>query len=94
MTAVAPRRVAGPVPLAAVPLAELNGLFSDAFSERYRRDGMVGVRVPPLHPRIWAFAFEAAGDGAMAWRSTLRLTSRAWLLKWPRWRAPIVASPR
>ena len=68
MTAVAPRRVAGPVPLSAVPLAELNALFSDAFSERYRRDGMVGVRVPPLHPRIWAFAFEAAGDGAMAWR--------------------------
>lgn len=68
MTAVAPRRVAGPVPLSTVPLSELNALFSDAFSERYRRDGMVGVRVPPLHPRLWGFAFEAAGDGAMAWR--------------------------
>lgn len=68
MTAVAPRRVAGPRPLREIPLAELNALFSDAFSDRYRRDGMVGVRVPPLHPRIWAFALDAAGDGAMAWR--------------------------
>ena len=27
-------------------IADLNQVFSDAFTERYRRDGMVGVRVP------------------------------------------------
>ena len=28
---------------------ELNQIFSDSFTERYRRDGMVGVRVPFLN---------------------------------------------
>lgn len=60
--------ITGPSPLGDVALEELNALFSAAFSERYRRDGMVGVRVPPLHPRLWRFALEAAGPGAMAWR--------------------------
>jgi len=60
--------VEGPQPLGDVALEELNALFSAAFSERYRRDGMVGVRVPPLHPRLWRFALDAAGAGAMAWR--------------------------
>jgi GNAT superfamily N-acetyltransferase len=48
----------------------LNLLFSDAFSERYRRDGMTGVRVPPLNPVLWRFAIEAAGAGALCWRDT------------------------
>ncbi len=30
---------------------ELNRVFSDAFTERYRRDGMSGVRVPLPQPR-------------------------------------------
>ena len=46
----------------------LNRLFSDAFTDRYSRDGMVGVRVPFLNPAVWRYAIEAAGDGAMAWR--------------------------
>ncbi|HKO16201.1 MAG TPA: GNAT family N-acetyltransferase [Gemmatimonadaceae bacterium] len=49
-------------------LAELNQVFSDAFTERYRRDGMVGVRVPFLNPAVWRYAIEDAADGAMLWR--------------------------
>jgi GNAT superfamily N-acetyltransferase len=49
-------------------IGELNQVFSDAFTERYRRDGMVGVRVPFLNPLIWRYAIEDAADGAMLWR--------------------------
>jgi GNAT superfamily N-acetyltransferase len=43
-------------------------VFSDAFTERYRRDGMVGVRVPNLNPQVWRYAIEDSADGAMVWR--------------------------
>jgi GNAT superfamily N-acetyltransferase len=43
-------------------------LFSEAFTERYRRDGLVGVRVPALNPAIWRYAIDDAHDGAMLWR--------------------------
>lgn len=46
----------------------LNRVFSEAFTERYRKDGMLGVRVPHLNPAIWKFAIADAGDGAMVWR--------------------------
>ena len=46
----------------------LNRVFSEAFTERYRRDGMLGVRVPHLNPAIWKFAIADAGAGAMVWR--------------------------
>jgi len=49
-------------------IAELNQVFSEAFTERYRRDGMVGVRVPYLNPAIWRYAIEDAADGALLWR--------------------------
>ena len=49
-------------------VAELNQVFSDAFTERYRRDGMVGVRVPFLNPAVWRYAIEDAAGGAMIWR--------------------------
>jgi GNAT superfamily N-acetyltransferase len=49
-------------------IAALNQVFSDAFTERYRRDGMVGVRVPFLNPAIWRYAIDDAGLGAMLWR--------------------------
>lgn len=64
-------RVSGPFPIRLEDLPALNALFSDAFSERYRRDGMAGVRVPPLNPSIWRFAIEGAGAGAMLWRDGL-----------------------
>jgi GNAT superfamily N-acetyltransferase len=46
----------------------LNRVFSDAFTDRYGRDGMVGVRVPHLNPLVWRYAIEDAGAGAMIWR--------------------------
>jgi len=46
----------------------LNAVFSDAFTDRYRRDGMAGVRVPYLNPAVWRFAIADAGRGAMLWR--------------------------
>jgi len=46
----------------------LNRVFAESFTDRYRRDGMTGVRVPHLNPLIWRYALEDAGDGAMIWR--------------------------
>lgn len=60
--------IAGPEPLRLDDVGALNVLFSDAFTERYRRDGLVGVRVPPLNPMVWRYAIEGAGAGAMCWR--------------------------
>ncbi len=48
----------------------LNRLFSDAFTERYRRDGLSGVRVPFLNPEVWRYAIANAGDGAFVWRDS------------------------
>ena len=62
------RLVDGPHPITLADIAPLNQVFSDAFTERYRRDGMVGVRVPFLNPLIWRYAIEDAGSGAMLWR--------------------------
>jgi GNAT superfamily N-acetyltransferase len=47
---------------------ELNQVFSESFTERYRRDGMVGVRVPFLNPAVWRYAIRDAAEGAMIWR--------------------------
>lgn len=62
------RRVTGPYPAAERDIGPLNRLFSDAFTDRYRRDGLVGVRVPPLSRVIWAYALRDAGPGALVWR--------------------------
>jgi GNAT superfamily N-acetyltransferase len=60
--------VAGPYPITDDDIPALNVVFSEAFTERYRRDGMVGVRVPTLNPAIWRFALDDADGGAMLWR--------------------------
>jgi GNAT superfamily N-acetyltransferase len=62
------RRVDGPSPATERDIEALNHLFADAFTDRYRRDGLVGVRVPPLNPRVWSYAIQDAGPGAMVWR--------------------------
>jgi GNAT superfamily N-acetyltransferase len=62
------RQVTGPVGATEGDIPDLNRLFSEAFTERYRRDGLVGVRVPPLNPVIWTYALRDAADGAMIWR--------------------------
>ena len=64
----ATRALDGPHPVRVEDIGELNRVFSDAFTERYRRDGMVGVRVPFLNPAIWRYAIEDADGGAMLWR--------------------------
>jgi GNAT superfamily N-acetyltransferase len=46
----------------------LNRVFAEAFTDRYRRDGLVGVRVPQLNPLVWRYALLDAGAGAMVWR--------------------------
>ncbi len=58
----------GPYPARLEDIPALNQVFSDAFTERYRRDGMVGVRVPFLNPAIWRYAIEDADGGALLWR--------------------------
>src|SRR5262245_54985461 len=63
-----PQPMSGPFRARLEEIAELNQVFSDAFTERYRRDGMVGVRVPFLNPVVWRYAIEDAAEGAMLWR--------------------------
>ena len=63
-----PHHLDGPIRVRPEDIDPLNVVFSDAFTERYRRDGMVGVRVPSLNPSIWRYAIEDAADGAMLWR--------------------------
>jgi GNAT superfamily N-acetyltransferase len=46
----------------------LNRVFADAFTDRYSRDGLVGVRVPHLNKLVWRYAIDDAGNGAMIWR--------------------------
>src|SRR5215203_4668098 len=62
------RSVDGPYQARLEDVPQLNEVFSDAFTERYRRDGLVGVRVPALNPAIWRYAIEDAAEGAMLWR--------------------------
>ncbi len=66
------RPISGPTVATHADIPALNEVFSEAFSDRYRRDGMVGVRVPPLNPAIWRYAIDDAGDGAMVWRDERR----------------------
>ena len=60
--------IEGPFAARLDEIDELNQVFSESFTERYRRDGMVGVRVPFLNPAVWRYAIRDAADGAMVWR--------------------------
>src|SRR5437867_2882710 len=62
------RQVYGPEPAGERDTEGLNRVFADAFTDRYRRDGLVGVRVPHLNPQVWRYALLDAGAGAMLWR--------------------------
>jgi GNAT superfamily N-acetyltransferase len=61
-------RVSGPEQPTDRDIEGLNRVFAEAFTDRYRRDGLVGVRVPQLNPLVWRYALLDAGDGAMVWR--------------------------
>lgn len=58
----------GPLQARVEDIPEINAVFSDSFTDRYRRDGLVGVRVPHLNERVWRYAIDDAADGAMTWR--------------------------
>ncbi len=60
--------VEGPLVASIEDIPALNAVFSEAFTDRYRRDGLTGVRVPYLHPSIWRYAIEDAAGGALLWR--------------------------
>ena len=64
-------RVKGPFQATAGDIEEINRVFSAAFTERYHRDGMAGVRVPTLNPVVWRYAIANAGAGALLWRDDL-----------------------
>jgi GNAT superfamily N-acetyltransferase len=62
------RSVVGPERVRVRDIEPLNRVFSEAFTDRYRKDGLAGIRVPFLNPAIWQFAIADAGEGAMLWR--------------------------
>ena len=62
------RSIRGPERAERRDVDALNRVFSDAFTDRYSRDGLAGVRVPHLNPAVWRYALEDAGPGAMIWR--------------------------
>jgi len=61
------RLAAGPRTATEADIPSLNRVFSDSFTERYHRDGLVAVRVPELNPDVWRYAIQDAGGGAMLW---------------------------
>ncbi len=61
-------RVTGPERATERDIDALNRVFAESFTDRYRRDGLIGVRVPQLNPLVWRYALLDAGDGAMVWR--------------------------
>jgi GNAT superfamily N-acetyltransferase len=62
------RSLQGPDRATVRDIEPLNRLFTEAFTDRYARDGLTGVRVPPLSTAVWRYAIEDAGEGAMLWR--------------------------
>lgn len=58
----------GPEVMGVEDIEALNRLFTEAFTDRYHRDGMTGVRVPPLSRSAWRYAIASAGAGAQMWR--------------------------
>lgn len=64
------RSVHGPDRATSADVEPLNRLFTEAFTDRYARDGLSGVRVPPLTPAVWRYAIEDAAEGAMLWRDS------------------------
>src|SRR5437867_3779288 len=61
------REVHGPERATERDIEGLNRVFADAFTDRYRRDGLVGVRVPHLLPVGWRQALLQARESCMVW---------------------------
>jgi len=62
------RSMRGPERATTRDIDSLNRVFTEAFTDRYSRDGLVGVRVPQLNNLVWRYALEDAGEGSMVWR--------------------------
>ncbi|MBA2627312.1 MAG: GNAT family N-acetyltransferase [Gemmatimonadales bacterium] len=62
------RALRGPERASVEDIDALNRVFSESFTDRYARDGLIGVRVPHLNPLVWRYAIEDAANGAMVWR--------------------------
>ena len=62
------RSLRGPQRATLRDIESLTRVFAEAFTDRYSRDGLVGVRVPQLNTLVWRYALEDAGDGSMVWR--------------------------
>jgi len=62
------RSLLGPERATVRDIESLNRVFAESFTDRYSRDGLVGVRVPQLNNLVWRYALEDAGDGSMVWR--------------------------
>ena len=63
----------GPLRLTEEVVDELNRVFSESFTDRYQRDGLSAVRVPPLPPiridgsesaEAWCQALQTSGRGS------------------------------
>lgn len=63
-----PPAARGPFQATPQDIPGLNTVFSAAFTDRYRKDGLVGVHVPNLSTLVWRFAIEDAAGGALLWR--------------------------
>ncbi len=63
-----PERLRAPERAQPDDIDRINRIFSEAFTDRYQRDGLSAVRVPPLNPAIWRFAMAGAAEGALVWR--------------------------
>lgn len=91
-----PRLPSGPHPIREADITRLNEVFSEAFTDRYRRDGLSGVRVPNLNPSVWKFAIADAGRGAMLWRderSSVVAFNVAHLSGTEAWMGPLAVHP-
>jgi GNAT superfamily N-acetyltransferase len=91
-----PRPPTGPHPIREADIPRLNEVFSEAFTDRYRRDGLAGVRVPHLNPAVWRFAIADASRGAMLWRDergTIVAFNVAHLSGTEAWMGPLAVHP-
>src|SRR3989442_13572485 len=66
------RQVYGPERAGEREVDGLNRGFAEAFTDRYRRDGLGGVRVPQLNPDGGRYALLDPGGGAVLWRGGAR----------------------
>lgn len=58
----------GPYPATVADIDGLNAVFRRSFTQRYHKDGLVGVTVPNLTRKTWEFALQDTSGGTVLWR--------------------------